>query len=210
MRWTVPLILLAACTRPSADTPITKTTDPVDAAPQPKQPKPKPKPERSYCEQDSECAFDDPCVATACVGKGDAAFVGCDESAPPPGRCICAGSHCTLMRKDAASGAAKTGCKSDGECAFEPATGSCVAGSDHAWIERRGGFCACSAGTCTPQFVDDVPCKTSSDCSWLESPKRPAPASKVPRPHPPVIPCSTGSFDSVCHAGRCELRVWKC
>jgi hypothetical protein len=39
---------------------------------------------------------------------------------------------------------------------------------------------------------------------------RPAPASKVPRLHPPIVPCKTGEHESACVKGVCEIQVWKC
>ncbi|MGZ3453747.1 MAG: hypothetical protein ACXVEF_29350, partial [Polyangiales bacterium] len=153
-----------SCARPD---PAKIVSDPVDASPIPTtKPKPTPKPEAAWCEKDSECTWDDLCFATACIGKGESGKTAvCEESAPPPGRCLCAENHCTLARTDPAKGAAKTGCKSDEECAFEPATGSCIAGRASP-IRDRGGFCACNAGTCTPSFVDYVPCLSNADCSW--------------------------------------------
>ena len=135
----------------------------------------------------------------------------CDKSKPPPGPCICEAHQCTMMRKDPASGAVKTGCKTSDECAFVPTTGTCKAGSATMWIESRGGFCACSAGTCTPEFVPAIACKTTADCSWLDDPRRPVPSAKAPRPHSgPIKPCVEGSIDSVCAGGVCTLRMWKC
>jgi len=167
-------------------------------------------PKPAYCENDSACAFDDPCDAHACVGKSEAKPVACEESAPRPGRCVCASNHCTLVRKDPATGARKTGCTSNATCELDPPTGSCRAGKGARSLPTGGVFCACDAGTCTPEWVGEVTCKTSKDCSWLDDPWRPAPAAKVPRPFPPVVPCKTGEKDSVCSAGVCVLRAWKC
>lgn len=209
------LLLLAAigCTRSSGPT---VAPDPVevvvDAAPAPvtKLPPEPPRRVEAYCSDDKDCAYDDPCNAHACVKKSEGGSIDCDKSAAKPGPCVCGAHMCTLMRNAPQSGALKTGCKSNSECAFHAVTGSCTAGSPPTSIERRGGFCVCDAGTCTPEFVEPIACKTSLDCSLLEHPWRPAAASKVPRPFPPVTPCKTGSRDSVCVAGECILRLWKC
>jgi hypothetical protein len=207
MRPLVVAVLFLACTRTSTKI----SNDPVDAGP----PKaevvtPSPKVEAASCSTDGDCAYDDPCNAKACVAKGDAAFVGCDKSLPPPGRCICGQNRCTLMRDAPSTGAAKTGCASDADCAFIAPTGSCARGTPERWIEERGGFCTCSAGICTPELVDAIPCKTTMDCNWLEDPRRPVSAKKVPRTRGPIKPCVDGSLDSVCDAGHCKLRLWKC
>jgi hypothetical protein len=201
------VLAIASCSRPAA--PPQVKPDPVDAtppviksaAPAPKQP--------AFCSTDKDCDYDDPCNAHACVAK-TAGPRDCDKSAAPPGPCICGMHECTLMRKVPSAGAVKTGCKSNAECAFIASTGSCVAGTPETFIEKRGGFCVCDAGTCTPEFVDAVACKTSADCSFLENPMRPVPASKVPRPFPPITPCKTGERDSVCEKGQCVIRVWPC
>jgi polysaccharide biosynthesis protein PslG len=73
----------------------------------------------------------------------------------------------------------------------------------------KPGDCMCIKSECT--LVEFVSCKTSDDCSWLEDPWRPAPASKVPRPYPPVTaPCKSKSRDVVCDKGVCVTRAWKC
>jgi hypothetical protein len=201
------VLLVCSCSRSTPEPRV--TSDPIDAS-APTVEKPKPVVAPVWCDSDKECAFDDPCNAKACVGAPDAPWLGCDESAPRPGTCVCAAHQCTLIRKSPATGAVKTGCTKDSECAFLPATGSCGAGTAATWVEDRSGFCTCSAGTCTPEWVEPVACKTSADCSWLENPRRVAPAKKVPRPYPPITPCKTGEFDSACVAGRCVLQQWKC
>jgi hypothetical protein len=77
-------------------------------------------------------------------------------------------------------------------------------------MKSHGAFCSCDGGTCTPEVVEPVKCKSTKDCSWLEHPMRPAPASKVPRPYPPIVPCKTGEHESACVKGVCEIQVWKC
>jgi hypothetical protein len=194
-----------SCNRPD---PARIVSDPIDAGPPQSPEAAPPKTFASVsCDDDSQCGWDEACSPHACVGKGEAAPSACEESGPRPGRCLCAQNLCTLARTTPSQGAKKTGCKKDDECAFEPATGSCTAGSPMP-IHQRGGFCTCSAGTCTPQFVDYVPCHSNKDCSWLEDPLRPAPSTKVPRAS--VVPCKTGEHDSACVKGVCETRVWKC
>jgi hypothetical protein len=128
----------------------------------------------------------------------------------PPGRCLCSDNKCTLVRKAPKTVAVKTGCTASSECEFRPRDGTCVAGKGKFFLEEGGAFCACDAGSCVPDFVDTIACKTNTDCSLLEAPLRPAAASKVPRPFPPITPCKTGERDSVCDKGRCVIRVWKC
>lgn len=106
--------------------------------------------------------------------------------------------------------AVKTGCTTNAQCELEPMTGTCHAGAGPRSVPPGASFCACDAGACKAEFVAKVACKTSLDCSWVEDPWRAVPASKVPRPSPPVVPCSTGSRDVVCDAGSCVLRHWKC
>lgn len=203
-------VALAACSRPSPD-----AHPPI--APDPATPKPAPAPAptasvvpsspKQGCSTDTDCAWDDPCVPTACMPATGAPFVGCDESTKPPGTCGCVLGACTLRRADPKTGAAKTGCSSSAQCAFEPKTGSCSAGSGPNHVDE-GGFCTCDSGTCTPGFVDRTPCKTSAECSWLDDPLRPVPASKVPRPA--GKPCSGYARSAECRDGACVTTVWKC
>lgn len=202
-------IVVCSCSRPQPDAPKI-VADPVKSAGVDAGKPPKPAPEEAFCESDAQCGWDDPCDATACVAKSKAGVVACEESAPKPGRCVCSGNRCAVIRNDPSTGAAKTGCTKNAECVFVPVTGSCRAGAARPMTEGGASFCRCDAGTCTPELVAPVPCKKTTDCSWLDDPWRPAPASKVPRPHPPIVPCKTGGRDSVCDAGSCVLRVWKC
>lgn len=101
-------------------------------------------------------------------------------------------------------------CSAHADCALESSSGACRAGKGPRKVDGGERFCACVAGVCRPEVVAPVACKTTSDCSWLEAPWRPAAASSVPRPHPPVVPCKTGERDVVCNAGTCVLRAWKC
>lgn len=219
MRFVVWVAMIVACSRAKPDGPRI-APDLVDAAPiatvataapvAAPVASEKPVLQPASCKDDSGCGWDDPCNAHACVGRAASGSTDCDKSAPPPGRCVCGDAVCTLVRKVPATGAAKTGCTKNFDCAFDPPTGTCRAGTGDRWIHETGGFCACVAGTCTPDFVDPVACKTHTDCSWLEEPFRPAPASKVPRPYPPAAPCKSASKDSVCVSGFCVLRAWKC
>lgn len=204
-------LVLIACSRTSAP-PVPVSPDPVDAAAPPAtvaKVAPKDADVPARCENDKDCDYDDPCNAHACVAK-TAPFVGCDKSLPPPGRCVCANNECTLVRKAPKTVALKTGCTKNAECEFRPSEGTCAAGKGTYFIERRGGFCTCDAGTCTPDFVDTIPCKSNADCSLQQDPLRPAASSIVPRPYPPITPCKGGERDSVCVKGVCEIRVWKC
>lgn len=164
--------------------------------------------ESSYCTKTSECGWDDDCIPHRCVARSPKPRE-CDKSLPSLGDCRCIEATCTYVRtKPEATGS----CAKDDECEFDPATGLCRPGSPPAApIFEEGSFCRCVAKSCAVERVEPVPCKTALDCSWLEDPRRPAPASKVPRPWPPVkTPCASSSFDAVCKAGRCRLVAWKC
>lgn len=206
VRHVLSVLALVACSRE----PARVVADPVDATPTKPAPAPAPEkkepPKSVSCENDKDCGWDDQCFPTACVGNKP--MQACDESAPRPGACVCAMGTCTLLPKTPVS--TKTGCKSNAECAFEPATGTCAAGTRAFMISERGAFCTCAAGSCTPQIVERVACSTDAECSFLEDPLRPAPAAKVPRLFPPSKPCSHGSRDSVCRKGTCVVMVWKC
>ncbi|MBI2393636.1 MAG: hypothetical protein HYV09_28920 [Deltaproteobacteria bacterium] len=159
----------------------------------------------SYCDADADCAWDPPCGAVACVARKSqkpSAEV-CDG--PVPGPCVCADGVCAARRHEAPTRA----CKSDADCGFDAPTGRCGDGPPMP-IREQGGLCRCDAGKCAAEWVGPVACKTTKDCSWLEDPLRPAPASKVPRPYATVKPCATGSRDSVCVKGVCRIVVWKC
>lgn len=201
-------LLLLGCTRPKPEPETVKADPVIDAAPPVPSAPPSPPPASVWCESDKDCGYDDPCFAKACVGKSKPAA--CDESAPPPGRCVCGARVCTMVLKDVSKGSVKTGCKTYRDCKLDPPTGKCVAGDGAVFIEDTGGFCACTAGTCTPEFVDPVACKKNTDCNFLEDPMRPVAASKVPRTFPPITPCKGGERDSVCEKGRCVVRVWTC
>lgn len=203
MRWL--LVLIVGCSR--SNTPV--APDPIDAVPAKVLP-PAPIPNAAECNADGDCGYDDACFAKACVARAEAGPNECDKSMPPPGRCLCSDNKCTLVRNAPKSVALKTGCKSSAECELRPRDGTCVAGKGALFIEQRGAFCTCDAGTCVPDFVDPIACKTNTDCSLLEDPLRPAPSSKVPRPFPPITPCKTGERDSVCSKGHCVIRVWAC
>lgn len=53
------------------------------------------------CSSDADCGWDEPCVPTRCIpgGKRRSSGVACEESAPEPGRCVCAAGACTLQAK---------------------------------------------------------------------------------------------------------------
>ena len=187
-------------------------SDPSDAAVAKVTPKAKPVGpfEPGACESDKDCEFDNPCDAHVCVRKTDADFPGCKESAPLPGSCVCAAHRCQLVRKEPATGAAKTGCKTLQDCELDAPTGVCRKGMSSGHVNEGGGFCACDSGTCTPRYEPPIHCKTSKDCSWVDNPRRPAAASKVPRPIKVVVLCKDQDWDSICHDGYCMIAVAGC
>jgi hypothetical protein len=214
------IALVTACPRPSTNEPIrgddagaskpTPVPAPVSAAPSIAPSDDVTSGEDAFCTGDADCSWDEPCMAKRCLGKPKTPFVGCDKSAPPPGTCTCIDHRCTLRRKTPLP--PTPGCKVDADCTVVASLGVCKPGPRTSnRIEEEGTMCRCDAGACALEVVDAVPCKTSADCSWLEDPRRPAPASKVPRAFPPVKPCKDGEWDSVCApSGHCRIVAWKC
>src|SRR5205814_553402 len=124
-----------------------------------------------FCRADKDCGWDDQCMAKRCVGATP--FVGCDKSMPPPGTCTCIDSQCTMKRSGAAPKI--VGCKVDGDCGYDAAGGVCrpgLAATSH--IADEGALCSCDGGACALEWIGPIACTTSADCSWLESPRRPA------------------------------------
>jgi hypothetical protein len=161
------------------------------------------------CSKDSDCSWDDPCMATRCQGPPKTPYFGCDKSRLPPGSCLCVDGTCTTKR--ALPVAATVACSAAALCAFDASTGLCRVGTESAASTvNEGGICTCNSGKCELDWVERVPCTSSADCSWLEHPRRPVASSKVPRPHPPIKPCAGGEWDSVCTAGQCRITAWKC
>lgn len=203
------LVLLAACNRPTTETPAIRaepsasTSASASSAPTPVVTA---APSAGPCAKDADCRFDDPCMPAACV-LGAAKPATCEESAPRPGTCACVEGVCALRRKVAATGAKKTGCTTGRACVFVPATGSCAEGAGPPTVEA-GGACACVAGTCTPEWVEPVPCTSSADCSWRDDPHRPVSSKVVPRPT--GKPCAGYSRSAECRDGLCRVAVWKC
>jgi hypothetical protein len=214
------LVLVTACPRPGANEKIRGDdagTSKPSAGPEPVSTMPSELPNDDaaspgdvFCTSDLDCGWDQPCVAKLCVGAPKTPFIGCDKSSEPPGVCTCIDHRCTLRRKTLLP--PTPGCKVDADCAFNASLGWCKPGTRKAErIEEEGTICRCDAGACVLEVVDPVPCKKTADCSWLENPRRPAPASKVPRAFPPVRPCKDGEWDSVCGAsGHCRIVGWKC
>ncbi len=199
------LVFVVGCSKPTPDArPI--GPDPSgtssSSAPAPSLPPPVPGP----CVANKDCEWDDHCFAKACVPRTGKVFA-CEESAKPPGTCGCVLGKCTLRRADPATGAKKTGCTTADQCAFDPKTGACDKGEGPRSVDE-GGFCTCTAGTCTPGFADLVACTSSADCSWLDEPLRPVSSKKVPRPT--GKPCAGYSKSAECRDGVCKIAVWKC
>lgn len=199
------VVAFVACSKTTPETrPISPdpSTTASAATPAPTPPAPTPGP----CVANKDCEWDDLCFAKACVPK-TGKIMACEESVKPPGTCGCVLGKCTLRRDDPTTGAKKTGCTIADQCAFDPKTGGCDKGEGPRSIDE-GGFCTCTAGTCTPGFVDRVACATSADCSWLEEPLRPVSSKKVPRPA--GKPCAGYSRSAECRDGSCQIAVWKC
>ena len=162
------------------------------------------------CNQDGDCGWDDPCGAERCMANPPQ-FVGCDKSRPPPGKCRCVRSRCTL--EPTGPRPAGPPCTSDGQCEPDVGRALCVAGNPGGPIETEGNLCLCTQGACQPGWSPAVPCKDFADCSFTREPRlRPVPSSQVPRPVPrPVKPCQDGEADSVCGPDKiCHIVVWSC
>jgi hypothetical protein len=169
-----------------------------------------------YCDESSDCGWDDPCQPTRCQ-KGAPAPRDCEKSLPAPGECLCNENMCTLRPTgDAAVTTAGT-CKAAADCAIDVATGTCHAGGTSLIgpITRQGPVCTCDAkaGTCGFVWSGPVACKSYRDCSYVRLPRlRAVPSRLVPRSHKgKVRPCKDGEIDSVCgEDGVCRIVGWSC
>ena len=162
------------------------------------------------CATDSECAFDDPCMPSRCVGA-DATHPSldqkCAESKPAPGSCLCVASKCTLKPKVPPP---PTGtCEARG-CQVDHAAGRCVTDTQSRASSSVivGPSCDCIQPTKGCQFTwhEPIPCKTVRDC-WV---------SDQPRLHPvkrpahlrgrDFKPCVDGEIPPACGAeGYCTI-----
>jgi hypothetical protein len=173
------------------------------------------------CHADAGCAWDDPCVPSACVGVASPApSAVCDESAPAPGICTCVDEMCTLRPDELARLEAEpSGCKSDADCFVDLPTGRCFPqGQTAGPIIDQGPYCACrvATGRCEPAWQEPVECRDWRDCSWTREGRARAVSART-RPRPvarPVKPCADAEHDSVCTevagAKVCRLVGWRC
>ncbi|MFO0559674.1 MAG: hypothetical protein U0269_16770 [Polyangiales bacterium] len=170
----------------------------------------------AQCTNDSQCGWDDPCLPTVCVPRGQRRPAACDESAPEPGQCRCIFGACTLHRHELdATRSPERGCRSSADCDLERNTGVCrVRAATLAPPVNVGDrFCDCDAATsaCVLRVYESVPCDSWRDCSWTRSPLRAVSSRQVRRPvNRPVRACRDGELDSYCFRGACRIVTWDC
>lgn len=206
-------------TSPSATSPATSPTPPLVAeavAPAPRTPyAPDPAGFGSPCDDDAGCGWDDGCVPTRCVGAAHAATspTECDESAPPPGACLCHAGRCAL-RPTHAPPPSEPGCKAS-LCGLDEAAGRCLVGERLEANRRRrdqGPACLCDAASdrCEFRWVEPVPCQSDAEC-WLsdQAPRHPIARPKRLRGQK-FRPCRDGELAPACMDGACTLRAYKC
>lgn len=164
------------------------------------------------CKEDSECAWDDPCVPAACVGASEAKpAAACEESGPPPGTCGCVDHHCVMRPSEPAAEGPSCAGKA---CGLDQARGVCMSGemteaNEHVEL---GPACVCSdeGRRCELQWIEPPSCKSSKDCWVTDTPPHyPIARSKQLRKRE-FRPCKDGAFAPTCRAGKCGLISYSC
>jgi hypothetical protein len=189
---------------------------PVEPAAPPSKPEPYvPDPEGfgDACSDDAGCGWDDPCVATRCIGATQVPDdLKCDESAPPPGTCSCVEGRCSLRPKD--TPAAAPSCRTE-TCGLEQSAGRCVAGSQlqaNRYTRDLGPACHCDQDSleCRFVWVEAIACEDVGACWVSESP----PYHPIPRPKSmrgrKFKPCSDGEVAPICRDGLCSVVAYSC
>lgn len=177
---------------------------------------PSPRFDTDRCEEDDDCAWDDPCEPTRC-GTGEPAHdLKCTERRADPGRCVCHQHMCA--RKPGADEATKPrgACKSDEQCALDLGAGRCESMPSARDVSRlgpvyqSGPYCDCVDGGCELRWAEPVACKSDAECWWERKGGRlKLKRSDKPR-RLPFKPCRDGEVDAVCANGFCQLRAWSC
>ncbi|MFO0551716.1 MAG: hypothetical protein U0271_25245 [Polyangiaceae bacterium] len=96
----------------------------------------------SECRVDADCAWDDPCMPSAC-SAGPKKPQNCDESAPEPGVCGCRAGHCAIVYKPA-----PVSCATDRDCGWQP---ECT--------PRTCGAAIDTSGSCDKSFPPPGECR---------------------------------------------------
>ncbi|MFO0618813.1 MAG: hypothetical protein U0414_39855 [Polyangiaceae bacterium] len=166
------------------------------------------------CVKDSDCDWDDPCMANVCLPKARVAPE-CDKSRPPPGDCLCVLGTCAL--KPAKPPAPVGPCEWNG-CVVDPGRATCTADTRGLPESQRfaghvegGPSCDCDPEKgCVFSWFEPVPCKTDDDC-WISETPRLHPVPK-PKGHAPFKPCKDGESSPQCGTnGFCTFgKRWKC
>ena len=193
-------------------------TAPIDAPPPTPPPEPyavDPAGHGAPCEDDAGCGWDDGCVPTRCVDAAHAATqpTECDESAPPPGACLCHAGRCTLQPK-ATPAPSEPGCKTR-QCGLDASAGRCVVGemldaNRRARAEGPACFCDAASDRCEFRWLEAIPCDDVGAC-WIsdESPRHPIARPKKLRGRR-FQPCRDGELAPACRDGRCVVVAYKC
>lgn len=163
------------------------------------------------CSTDAPCGWDDPCMPTRCVGaKHVPSSLGCEETAPEPGDCLCWEGHCAL-RPSAPN--PELECKSP--CGLDQGAGRCTVGvrtKANKRLRDTGPFCHCDWKTsqCVFEWVEPVSCTQDTDC-WVSdgSPSHPIRRPKKLRTRR-FKPCRDGELAPVCRDGSCSLAAYSC
>jgi hypothetical protein len=190
----------------------TKPHEPIEPPTEPYAPNP-----QGYgdeCTDNAGCGWDDPCVATRCVGAAHVRVDDheCEERAPPPGECGCIAGHCSLKPTVVATEAPS--CKLE-SCGLDQGAGRCVAGSmveANRMMRDVGPACHCDQKSLECQFVwvEPIECKDVEAC-WVSDSR---PYHPIARPKEKrgkkFQPCKDGEVAPVCIDGRCSLAAYSC
>ncbi|MCB9569834.1 MAG: hypothetical protein H6710_21885 [Myxococcales bacterium] len=193
-------------------------TAPIDAPRRPLHPSPyavDPAGHGAPCEDDAGCGWDDGCVPTRCVDAAHAATqpTECDESAPPPGACLCHAGRCTLQPKATPAPANLAARPGNAASTRRPAAASSARCSTPTAAPARrapGCFCDAASDRCEFRWLEAIPCDDVGAC-WIsdESPRHPIARPKKLRGRR-FQPCRDGELAPACRDGRCVVVAYKC
>jgi hypothetical protein len=222
----VGLMACGSSREPVPSEPVAKdgAPDPVvesEPTPEPEPPPPKkpyepdPSGAGDPCSEASPCGWDHPCIPTRCVGHDHiGTSPACEESAPPPGECMCLAGQCTLRPTAPPSAPEPVSCKMSG-CGLDRGAGRCVEGAmqdANRTTRDQGPACHCDYGSSTCEFtwVEPIPCETVEQC-WVSDS---APYHPVPRPKSlrgrKFRPCKDGEVAPMCTNGHCTVAGYSC
>ncbi|MCC6875307.1 MAG: hypothetical protein IT378_13455 [Sandaracinaceae bacterium] len=195
--------------------------EPAPAEPAPAEPGPaepaQAEPDRVTCAADGDCHFDDGCVPRRCVAGPGPEQVACEETAPPPGNCLCYQQRCTL--RPSATRAEVTDADAcdpvRAPCGLELASGRCVPNgtNDLSPVDRWSGpQCACDNQDhrCHVRWEEPIACRSVEDC-WVEVSPRRRPIARPARLRGRRFrPCRDGEHAPACADGYCTLVAFSC